>query len=291
MAGWKASGGCWCPARTGRGSSPRSPASCSSAARTSSSPTSTRPTRRAASSSCASSSRSPGWRSPGELEQRVRADRRAVRHGLALALRRATASASRSSSRATTTACSTCCGAGGAASCDADDRAGGLQPRRPARRRRAASACRSTTSRSRPDASRRPRRAAGAARAARVDLVVLARYMQILSRRLPRPVRRADHQHPPLVPAGLRGRRPYARAHERGVKIIGATAHYVTEDLDAGPDHRAGRRPRHPPRRRRRRSCAPAPTSSGSCSARGPLAPRGSHPRARESHDRLSIVA
>ena len=68
-----------------------------------------------------------------------------------------------------------------------------------------------------------------------VDLVVLARYMQILSRRLPRGARRPGDQHPPLVPAGLRRREPYQRAFERGVKIIGATAHYVTEELDAGP--------------------------------------------------------
>ena len=43
------------------------------------------------------------------------------------------------------------------------------------------------------------------------------------------------HQHPSLVPAGLQGREPYHQAHERGVKLIGATAHYVTGDLDEGP--------------------------------------------------------
>ncbi len=42
-------------------------------------------------------------------------------------------------------------------------------------------------------------------------------------------------QHPSLVPAVVRGARPYAQAHERGVKVIGATAHYVTPDLDEGP--------------------------------------------------------
>ena len=55
---------------------------------------------------------------------------------------------------------------------------------------------------------------------------------------LPRPVRaaaRGRHQHPPLLPAVLQGARPYAQAHERGVKLIGATAHYVTADLDEGP--------------------------------------------------------
>ena len=53
--------------------------------------------------------------------------------------------------------------------------------------------------------------------------------------RVPRRDRRARDQHPPLVPAGVRGPDPYARARERGVKLIGATAHYVTEDLDEGP--------------------------------------------------------
>ena len=68
-----------------------------------------------------------------------------------------------------------------------------------------------------------------------VDLVVLARYMQILSRdfldRLGAPVINIHHS---FLPAFV-GADPYRRARDRGVKIIGATAHYVTEDLDAGP--------------------------------------------------------
>ena len=68
-----------------------------------------------------------------------------------------------------------------------------------------------------------------------VDLVVLARYMQILSRdfleRLDAPVINIHHS---FLPAFV-GADPYRRARERGVKIIGATAHYVTEELDAGP--------------------------------------------------------
>ena len=68
-----------------------------------------------------------------------------------------------------------------------------------------------------------------------VDLVVLARYMQILSRdfleRLGVPVINIHHS---FLPAFI-GADPYRRARERGVKIIGATAHYVTEELDAGP--------------------------------------------------------
>jgi formyltetrahydrofolate deformylase len=71
--------------------------------------------------------------------------------------------------------------------------------------------------------------------AGRCDLVVLARYMQILSAdfldRLAVPVINIHHSFLPAFP----GAAPYRRAHERGVKIIGATAHYVTEELDDGP--------------------------------------------------------
>jgi formyltetrahydrofolate deformylase len=69
----------------------------------------------------------------------------------------------------------------------------------------------------------------------RVDVVVLARYMQILSgaflRQLGAPVINIHHS---FLPA-FAGADPYRRAYDRGVKIIGATAHYVTEELDAGP--------------------------------------------------------
>jgi formyltetrahydrofolate deformylase len=71
--------------------------------------------------------------------------------------------------------------------------------------------------------------------AGRCDLVVLARYMQILSRefldRLGVPVINIHHS---FLPA-FAGAAPYGQARERGVKLIGATAHYVTEELDAGP--------------------------------------------------------
>jgi len=67
-----------------------------------------------------------------------------------------------------------------------------------------------------------------------VDLVVLARYMQILSDELCQRLEgRAINIHHSMLPA-FKGARPYNRAHERGVKIIGATAHYVTADLDEG---------------------------------------------------------
>jgi formyltetrahydrofolate deformylase len=68
-----------------------------------------------------------------------------------------------------------------------------------------------------------------------IDLLVLARYMQILSgdflHDLGAPAINIHHS---FLPAFV-GADPYARAHERGVKLIGATAHYVTEELDAGP--------------------------------------------------------
>jgi formyltetrahydrofolate deformylase len=69
----------------------------------------------------------------------------------------------------------------------------------------------------------------------RIDLVVLARYMQILSPGLTgRLAGRAINIHHSFLPSFV-GARPYHRAHERGVKLIGATAHYVTAELDAGP--------------------------------------------------------
>ena len=68
-----------------------------------------------------------------------------------------------------------------------------------------------------------------------VDMVVLARYMQILSPRfLAAYPRSAINIHHSFLPAFI-GADPYSRAAERGVKLIGATAHYVTEDLDEGP--------------------------------------------------------
>ncbi len=67
------------------------------------------------------------------------------------------------------------------------------------------------------------------------DLVVLARYMQILSDSLSnRLFGKVINIHHSFLP-GFKGARPYHQAHERGVKLIGATAHYVTPDLDEGP--------------------------------------------------------
>jgi formyltetrahydrofolate deformylase len=68
-----------------------------------------------------------------------------------------------------------------------------------------------------------------------VELVVLARYMQILSDDLCRRLQgRVINIHHSFLPS-FKGARPYAQAHDRGVKLIGATAHYVTGDLDEGP--------------------------------------------------------
>lgn len=69
----------------------------------------------------------------------------------------------------------------------------------------------------------------------KVDLVVLARYMQILSPAMcQRLAGRCINIHHSFLP-GFKGARPYHQAYARGVKIIGATAHYVTTDLDEGP--------------------------------------------------------
>src|SRR6202008_937916 len=71
--------------------------------------------------------------------------------------------------------------------------------------------------------------------AERIDLVVLARYMQILSPEFcERLAGRAINIHHSFLPS-FKGAKPYAQAHARGVKLIGATAHYVTPDLDEGP--------------------------------------------------------
>jgi formyltetrahydrofolate deformylase len=67
------------------------------------------------------------------------------------------------------------------------------------------------------------------------ELVVLARYMQILSNELCHKLAgRAINIHHSFLPS-FKGAKPYYQAHDRGVKLIGATAHYVTADLDEGP--------------------------------------------------------
>jgi formyltetrahydrofolate deformylase len=69
----------------------------------------------------------------------------------------------------------------------------------------------------------------------RTDLVILARYMQVLSDDLTRKLAgRCINIHHSFLP-GFKGAKPYHQAHARGVKLIGATAHFVTADLDEGP--------------------------------------------------------
>jgi len=69
----------------------------------------------------------------------------------------------------------------------------------------------------------------------KIDLVVLARYMQVLSTGMCTALAgRCINIHHSFLPS-FQGARPYHQAHARGVKIIGATAHYVTSDLDEGP--------------------------------------------------------
>ena len=68
-----------------------------------------------------------------------------------------------------------------------------------------------------------------------IDTIVLARYMQILSAQLCADMPgRIINIHHSLLPS-FKGAKPYTQAHDRGVKVIGATAHYVTADLDEGP--------------------------------------------------------
>ena len=67
-----------------------------------------------------------------------------------------------------------------------------------------------------------------------IDLVVLAKYMQILSSDFVQKFSNVINIHHSFLPA-FAGAKPYHRAYERGVKIIGATAHFVTKDLDEGP--------------------------------------------------------
>jgi formyltetrahydrofolate deformylase len=86
-----------------------------------------------------------------------------------------------------------------------------------------------------PENKEKAERAALALLRGEVDLVVLARYMQILSGAFLEDLGcPAINIHHSFLPA-FAGAAPYQRAWERGVKLIGATAHYVTEDLDAGP--------------------------------------------------------
>ena len=85
------------------------------------------------------------------------------------------------------------------------------------------------------DRSRQEREVQRVLERERVDLLVLARYMQVLSSELcSRWRNRIINIHHSFLPA-FQGARPYQQAHDRGVKLIGVSAHYVTAELDAGP--------------------------------------------------------
>jgi formyltetrahydrofolate deformylase len=71
-------------------------------------------------------------------------------------------------------------------------------------------------------------------KAYKIDFAVLAKYMQILSSSFLETFPNLINIHHSFLPA-FKGAQPYHQAWERGVKVIGATAHYVTKDLDAGP--------------------------------------------------------
>ena len=100
---------------------------------------------------------------------------------------------------------------------------------------------------------------------ARGDVMVLARYMQILPPEVcARYPGRIINIHHSFLPS-FAGARPYHQAFERGVKLIGATCHYVTAELDGGPDHRAGHQPDRPRRHGRGSDADRAGTSSARC--------------------------
>ena len=128
----------------------------------------------------------------------------------------------------------------------------GVEPRRTTPSSAGSSACRSTTCPSGTTPPPRTSRCSSCSPNEHIELVVLARYMRILSPgvRRSRGPNRIINIHHSFLPAFV-GAQPYRQAHERGVKIIGATAHFVTAELDQGPDHRPGRGAHHPPRRRR----------------------------------------
>ena len=95
--------------------------------------------------------------------------------------------------------------------------------------------------------------------------MVLARYMQILSPDfVARRPGRIINIHHSFLPAFV-GARPYHQAKERGVKLIGATAHYVTAELDQGPIIEQDVTPGQPPRRRRGAGAARGASWSARC--------------------------
>ena len=124
----------------------------------------------------------------------------------------------------------------------------------------------------------------------KIDLIVLARYMQVLSPKFVAAYpRRIINVHHSFLPA-FTGASPYHAAFERGVKLIGATSHYVTETAGRRPHHRAGRhahlaeRPASQPHPEGPRSGAHGPL------ARRAVAPRPPHPQLRQQDRHLRLI-
>ena len=123
-----------------------------------------------------------------------------------------------------------------------------------------------------------------------IDLVVLARYMQILSSDLCKQLEgRAINIHHSMLPS-FKGARPYQQAYERGVKVIGATAHYVTPDLLRGSDHRTSVT-RHQPHHDRGSgdSVRPGQRMPGT-RARRPVAHREQGATRRQANSRIPVT-
>ena len=160
-------------------------------------------------------------------------DRRAASRWTTASPSRASASGWRSWSRAKTTASPTCSGAGAAASSGPrSSRSSPTTPTTPTRWSRSASP--TTTCRSSRTAGTKPRRGCWSCSARRRPARPRPLHAGPLGRVPGRLGAPAINIHHSFLPAFV-GADPYRRAHERGVKLIGATAHYVTEELDAGP--------------------------------------------------------
>ncbi len=120
--------------------------------------------------------------------------------------------------------------------------------------------------------------------------VVLARFMQILPPELCEHwAGRAINIHHSFLPSFI-GARPYHQAFARGVKLIGATCHYVTPRAGRRPDHRAGRGARRSRRHRRRHGAPRTGRREAGAGPRSALAPRGPGAGARQQDRRLQLT-
>ena len=171
-------------------------------------------------------------------------------------------------------------------------RDGDLEPRRSRRRSRSTSACRFTTCRSRAETRRRRRRPRSCDAARRHRSISSCSRATCRSCRptfVARYPSRIINIHHSFLPAFV-GAKPYRQAYEQGVKLIGATSHYVTAELDQGPIiEQATIRVLAPRLRRRSRPQGPRPREARARRRRA-LAPRRSHPRLRGQDRRLRLA-